>query len=450
MPLRRIAACLAVLLVSVSSLLAVETGKADGTVTINRKPVKLKYAFARKDKDSDDKDRYTVFLTDRPVSRSVLADDQRLSKAVANGDIVALKLEFDGARKLTHAETMSKVLQHKTLPMMSEQFTVTAPAFTATSAEAAVATTQDQEFFSDVATANVKFHAVVGANQKFGDNPAAAKELAASGPKIADGTAKGSLKMDGKSIALTHVVAHRKPNTFHEEKMDTVLYLTDRELTPEMAADESKIDDAVSDGKLQGLRLEIDEEEAPVHLMFLLPKNNLQLSGSGFLNFDSTDFSDKHVAGRFYTTSEQDFMDKHKYTYDVTFAAPVVTIVKPKEPTADATNGTKLPANGGDPGKVYMAFDKASRSGNLNEIKKYGSKTMPMPKMSDEDTKKMLELMKMMRPSKIRILGGFANADHATLTVDGEDPMDKSKAHGTVELAKEDGAWKILKEKWSN
>ena len=31
--------------------LAIDPGKAEGTVTINKKPIKLKFAFAKKEKD---------------------------------------------------------------------------------------------------------------------------------------------------------------------------------------------------------------------------------------------------------------------------------------------------------------------------------------------------------------------------------------------------------------
>ncbi|MEO8036546.1 MAG: hypothetical protein ABI837_19065 [Acidobacteriota bacterium] len=450
MTLRHLGALVICSLVAIPSAFAVESGRAEGTVTINRKPVKLKYAFAKKEKDSDEKDQWVVMLTDRGVSRSMLADSQRFNKAVENGQVVAVKLEFDAEHKLSQGQVMSKVLQHRSLPMMAGKMKVTSANFTASSVDGNVVTTEDQEFFSDVATLNVKFAAPLGAGDKYGDNPASAKELAASGPRLADGTAKGTLKVDGKTVTLTHVAARRAPNVFHEEKMDTILYITDQELPADGLAHEEKIDSAASAGTIHGLRLKIDEDESPAHLMFLLPDNNMQISGSGIFNFDATDFSDKHVTGRFYTTSEQDFMDKHKFSYDVTFATPVVTIIPPKEFTVDASNGTKLPANGGEPGKAYTAFDKAARSGNLNEMKKLASKTNPMPEMKPEEAKQMVELMKLMRPSKIKILSGYASADHATLTVEGDDPMDKSKAHGTVELAKEDGTWKLLKEQWKN
>lgn len=447
MNLRPIGSLVLTLLLAAPIASAVETGKADGTVTINRKPVKLKYAFAKKEKDYDKKDRWIVILTDRAVSRSLLDDDSRFRKAVENGDVVAAVFRFDQEKKLEQAEVRSKALQHKSLPINTSKVKLTAPAFTADAIEAGAATTEEQSFFTDVATLDVRFRAPLG-QEKFGDNPAAAKELAASGPKISDGTASGTMVVDGTKVKLAHAIARTKPNAFDEKKKDVVVLLTQNPVSPELFVDDEKLFSAASDGSVQGLLVTIDSAEKPYHLQILNPKASVQVSGSGIFNFDATDFSDKHVAGKFFTTSEEDFMGKHKYSYDVTFAVPVQVIAVASEVTVDASSGTKLPAGGGDPGKAYMAFDKAARTGNLEEMKKFGSNSRPMPKMSAEDTKQMIEMMKLMRPANVKVTGGFVSGDHATLNVEGVDPDSKSKIHGTIEMGREGGAWKLVAEKW--
>jgi hypothetical protein len=447
MALRHIGGFALSVLLAAPFAFGVENGKAEGTITINHKPVKLKYAFAKKEKDFDKKDRWIVMLTDRAVSRSLLADDSRFAKAVENGEVVAAMLRFDEGRKLEQVEVRSKALQHKSLPMSASNVKLTALVFTADVIEAGAATTEEQSFFTDIATLDVKFRAPLGKEGKFGDSAAAAKELGASGPKLADGGAAGTLKVDGATVKLAYAIARTKPNAFDEKKKDVVVLLTQQPVSAEMFIDDQRLFKAVSDGSVQGLLVTIDSDEKPYALQLLHPKAGIQMSGSGFLNFDATDFSDTHVAGKFFTTSEQDSME-HKYSYDVSFAAPVQTIAIPSELTVDASSGTKLPAGGGDPGKTYTAFDKASRAGNLAEMKKYASKTRPLPEMNAEETKQMIELMKMMRPAKLKIIGGYVSGDHATLNAEGEDPSDKSKMHGTIEMAREDGAWKILVEKW--
>ena len=103
MALRHVGAFLLTFFFGSALAFAVETGKADGNVTINRKPVKLKYAFAMKEKDPfEKKDRWTVMLTDRPLSRSLLSDSSRFSKAVENGDVVAVIFRFDDKNDSIH------------------------------------------------------------------------------------------------------------------------------------------------------------------------------------------------------------------------------------------------------------------------------------------------------------------------------------------------------------
>jgi hypothetical protein len=434
-------------LVSIPAIAALETGKADGSVTINRKPVKMKYAFAKKEKDFDKKDRWIVILTDRAVSRALLNDDSRFRKAVDNGEVVATVMRFDENKKLDQVEIKSKALQHRGIPMSVSDMKVTAPSFTSDAVEAGAASTKEMSFFSDVAEMNVKFKAPLGV-EKFGDNPFAAKELAASGPKIADGQASGTLKLDGKTVKLTNAIARTKPNSFDEKKKDVVVLLTQTPVSPEVFVDDSKLFGAAEAGTVQGLLVTIDSDEKPYHLYVLDSKSNMQLSGSGIFNFDASDFTDKHVAGKFFTTEEQDFMGKHKYSYDVTFAAPVQVIAVPSEMTVDASSGTKLPAGGGDPGKAYLAFDKAARAGNFAEMKKAASSKRPMPDMSAEEQQQMIEMMKLMRPASVKVTGGFVSGDHATLNVDAVDPDSKQKMHGTIEMEKESGSWRLLAEKW--
>jgi len=449
MTLRPVGALVLALLIAAPAAFAVENGKAEGTITINRKPVKLKYAFAKKEKDYDKHDRWIVIVTDRAVPKAMLNDSMRWSKAVENGEVVAAMLTFDQTKKINQMEVKSKALQHKALPMRADQVKVSAATFGANSVEGTIVVSEDQEFFTDVAVADFKFRAPLGV-EKFGDNELAAKELAASGPKIAEGGAVGTLKVDGSSVKLTHAIARTKPNPFDEKKKDVEVLISDAEVSAETFVDDHKVFDLAKEGKLKGLIVSIGDDEKPNHLQILHPKSMMQLSGSGIFNFDATDFSTKHATGRFYTNGEEEFMDKHKYSYDVTFAVPVQTIKVASEVTIDASSGTKLPPGGGDPGKAYMAFDKAVRAGNINDMKKFASKTRPLPDLKPEEIKEMMEFMKLMRATNVKVTGGFVSGDHATLTVEGQDPSDKKKSTGTIEMGLEDGAWKLLGEKWKS
>ena len=450
MAIRPIAAFLLGLSLAATSF-AIDPGKAEGTLTINRKPVKVKYAFAKKEKDYDGKEQWLVLITDKPVSRSLLGEDMALGDAIRAGQIVAAVLTFDHTKALHRAEIKSKALQHNAIPFNDSDLDALGMTINATTIEGTVKSKADQEFFSDVGSFNVKFNANVGTEDRYGDSPASAAELAAGKPKIADGGATGSLKLDGQTIKLTNSIARTKPGTFDEKKTDIVVLLTNTAATNDMLLSDSKLSEAVQTGKLRGIKLTLDAStEKPIHMAVLDPKVPIQMSGTGIWNFDAWDFSTKHVTARFFTKGQEDFGGgEHKYSYDVNFAVPVQAILAPDEMTVDATNGTKLPANGGDPGKAYMAFDKAARAGNLNEMKKYASDTRGMPEgLSQEEIKQMVEMMKAMRPAKVKVNGGFVAGDHATLSVEAQDPQSKAKMNGKIEMVKESNGWKLMAEKW--
>jgi hypothetical protein len=297
--------------------LAIDLGKAEGTVTINKKPVKLKYAYAKKEKDYEEKDRWVLTLTDRAVSRSVLADSNRFSQAVGAGELVAVSVTFDAAKEVESSQASAKGLRSGTIPM---GFDLSGVTVTDKAVEGSLKA-DETEFFDDTASMSAKFNAAIGTN------PASESELASKRPKIAEGGATGSFTLDGKTVKLAHSIARTKPNSFDEKKKDVVLLLTNEPVAPELFVDELKLSRAVQDGTLRGLKVTIDvADEKPYHLEMLDPKGGFQISGSGFWNLDFHDISDKRVGGRFFTTEEQTFTDAHKYTYDVSFATPVQRI----------------------------------------------------------------------------------------------------------------------------
>jgi hypothetical protein len=62
----------------------------------------------------------------------------------------------------------------------------------------------------------------------------------------------------------------------------------------------------------------------------------------------------------------------------------------------------------------------------------------------------MLELIKMMAATNVKVTKEAAAGTGATLTVTGVDSMEKKPQYGTVTLVKEAGAWKIAEESWTN
>jgi hypothetical protein len=114
--------------------------------------------------------------------------------------------------------------------------------------------------------------------------------------------------------------------------------------------------------------------------------------------------------------------------------------------TAFATEakGTKLPADGGEPGKGYMTYLKALQKKDGATIRKMAE--VP-PGTSDTDLKGQMEMMAAMTPTDQKIVSGTMNKDTAVLKVTGK--LDGKKQYGTIEMKKKGGVWQITKEDWS-
>lgn len=110
---------------------------------------------------------------------------------------------------------------------------------------------------------------------------------------------------------------------------------------------------------------------------------------------------------------------------------------------ADAKD-TKLPADGGEPGKDYLTYLKALQKRDGATIRKMAE--IPAG-TSDKELKEQMEMMSVMTPSDQKIVSGSINRNTATLNVTGI--LDEKKQFGTIELQKKGGVWKITKEDWS-
>ncbi len=110
---------------------------------------------------------------------------------------------------------------------------------------------------------------------------------------------------------------------------------------------------------------------------------------------------------------------------------------------ADA-KGTKLPADGGEPGKDYMAYVKAVHKKDGATIRKMAE--VP-PGTSDKDFKGQMEMAAAMTPTDQKIMSGTINKDTAVLKVTGK--LEGKKQYGTISMQKKGGVWKIKKEEWS-
>jgi hypothetical protein len=123
---------------------------------------------------------------------------------------------------------------------------------------------------------------------------------------------------------------------------------------------------------------------------------------------------------------------------DVRFDLPITRSVK--------RAGSALPPGGGDPGKSVIANFAAMRSGDLEKMKAVAApdkrQEMEAAKMPEGDQQAMLEFMKSMAPTDVKILGGTIDGDTALVDYQGKRAGQPTK--GTAEVKRVDGKWYMV------
>jgi hypothetical protein len=116
--------------------------------------------------------------------------------------------------------------------------------------------------------------------------------------------------------------------------------------------------------------------------------------------------------------------------FDVTLDVPVAT----------NNYGKKLPADGGEPGKVYAALHTVLDGTDPAALGPIVA--AKLASQLDEAGKDVLEVLQEQHPTKsYRIVQGYANEEHALLIVEGETSTINVKTE--VHLVREKGEWKF-------
>jgi len=269
------------------------------------------------------------------------------------------------------------------------------------------------------------------------------------------GTAKGTLTVNGKAANLKYAYAGLEANPFDEKKDDIVIVLSDQPIPDDVLA-QKELSSAAHAAHLKNyMKFAFREDKAGGMGTFMgswmvgnrvvshevLGDKSLQSSP----DFDSQvspvavgkDRVEATIATKGMTESMGD-----KIGYTVAFNAAVRP--RPADPTVDARSGKALPAGGGDPGKAYLALNKAMLTGDIATLKKLAPPGQMPP---DDQIKQMLPMLKEMSPKNVQIVSGFVNGANATLNVTGDSMGEKGKK-GTIQMAQQGGAWVVVKESW--
>ena len=139
------------------------------------------------------------------------------------------------------------------------------------------------------------------------------------------GTASGTFTVAGKAAKITHVYASSGPGFFDKSKTDTMVVLSDIELTPAQLADQFALVELANSGKVHAIVLVIDAEKQIISCQMHDAAFKMSASTAGSNNkFDATTFTKTRIAGKAYTVKPDTFGSRDvPFEFSVTFDAPV-------------------------------------------------------------------------------------------------------------------------------
>ena len=260
------------------------------------------------------------------------------------------------------------------------------------------------------------------------------------------GSATGSFTVNGKTVNLKYAYAMEEQDAFDEKETVISVLLTTEPLSKDVFNTE-KLYFAVDKSK-PSIIYSVDKTGKTNHETILHPGiegGGIQRSGitSGVLTFKTK--AAKSVVGAVAVNSSKPSFQDFKYAVKVSFKAPLMQGQK-KAPTLNASTGTSLPDDGGEPGKSLREYISAIHKDDLDTIKKIGPDGAR--KASAAELKQAVEIFKSLYPKNLKIIRGFIKEDVATLYVSSSD--EDGVSYGAIGMKNKKGFWGVDIQKWSD
>lgn len=140
--------------------------------------------------------------------------------------------------------------------------------------------------------------------------PAAAQEV------------RGTLTANGRSATLGHAAAFEVDSELEKGYLDVVVVLSDRRLTAADARSVDRLEALARRGELAALVVRLNPDAKVLSAMPLHAAFTTFIRSAAFVRWKPSALDEKRVAGRLWTDGVQDAFGQ-KWSYDVTFAAPI-------------------------------------------------------------------------------------------------------------------------------
>jgi hypothetical protein len=288
---------------------------------------------------------------------------------------------------------------------------------------------------------------------------------------FAESTGSGSYITADATAKFTNVYAYRVVDLDDTSKVYTEVLLAEKPLNTAAVAEGLRKRDggtaSVMWEKVEGafVKLELQENDYVNLYAYVPPGYNFNYGGTGVQLSVNTP---TRVEGSF--NLDDTDSDGKPRKIDLKFAADVAPAETPSaasksadgnagESTAasDADNsvddsdavakGDPLPADGGEPGKAFLAAMDATRAGDVDKMLSLSTseaRTKMLAERAKPEFNDTVKLMQQMTPAKTPVTGGWVDGNNATVLFEGQ-YEDGSRSKGTAILQLEEGAWRLQK-----
>jgi hypothetical protein len=248
------------------------------------------------------------------------------------------------------------------------------------------------------------------------------------------GTAEGQFIFNDTTAQFTHAYA------FAQEE-EILVIVTNLPLSDEAVEDQWERSAMAREEGLKYVEITINSEQQHTSLNIRLDPMSRSISGVGKLEL--TVFDEKNVEGRFHSEGEQIVFD-NTYNFDFTFAAEIHRKAKLPPPT----EAEKDAAADSPQAAIYLELLRAIHAGDIDGLKKVV--TSDVAKEIDEapDQKEALEFLQMITPKEVEFQRILKKDEENMTLIASTEEEDFGTLKGTIELVKEDGMWRVLKENW--
>jgi hypothetical protein len=400
-----------------------------GTVHFDAQKAPLTHLYARR-KDSDEGPVVALLFSDHPIAERVMADRQKLTDLARRGAFLGLYVELTDSGAVFQTDLLYKE------GAFSGPWRFEPASGNTNNAAGRIATESERDFFGKIYAVDISFKLTGKLDETWRGSPF--YETKPTG--LALGRADGWMERLGAKTNLSHALAVVETDLFGASD-ERKLFLTSAPIPEEMLQASLGPEQGMHKAGVTFLRVGIDGKGEIQSVMVPSEDGNP-------INFSSTSWdlelataTDKEVDGRVQLISSVDESPEFP-RFDVRFHAPTRSIGAAAPVTAE--NGKPLPKNGGDPGKAYLDFNQALKKAKTVE-ELLPLRIASMAKMIDdvpaEHRGEMLNFFKQQADVPVKIVGGFANDQQATLWTESE--QDGSRMEGRVNVHREDGKWKL-------